>query len=224
MTPFWQQVIALLRKDFQLEWRQQSAFHSVLLYMAGSVFIVYLSFGRSLASISPLTWNAVLWVILLFASLQAIGKSFQQEPADRFYFYYSMASATAIVFSKWLYNVLLQLVLFSVGLGVYLVVMGNPVQDFPLFAVNLGMGAVAFSSILTTISAIAAKAGNNTALVSILGFPVVLPVLLLLLRVSRQALDGLARSVSTDELISIAAISVIGLVLSLLLFPYLWRS
>jgi heme exporter protein B len=74
------------------------------------------------------------------------------------------------------------------------------------------------------IAAIASKAKNSGTLMAVLGFPVVLPMELLLIKVSKNALDGLAFSASQDELITIASINIIVLASSYLLFPYLWRT
>ena len=77
---------------------------------------------------------------------------------------------------------------------------------------------------LALVAAIAAKAENSATLMAILSFPVILPLLLLLLRVAKNAMDGLERSASSDELLTILAIDAVVLALSYLLFPFLWKS
>jgi heme exporter protein B len=74
------------------------------------------------------------------------------------------------------------------------------------------------------ISAIAAKAGNNATLMAILSFPVILPLLILIIKLSKNAMDGLDRSVSYDEIAVLCAINAIVIAVSLILFPYLWRD
>lgn len=212
----------LLRKDLLLEWRQRSALNGLLLYVVSTVWVVYLTFqgpppGRPL-------WNALFWIIVLFASINAVAKGFMQEPAGRTLYYYTLARPQAIILAKIAYNTLLMLVLAAVALLGYGVVLGFPVADLPLFLGAVALGAVGFAGTLTLVSAIAARAGNNTTLMAVLGFPVILPTLLLLLNVSKNALDGLDRSVSTDELLTLLAIAVIQITLSYLLFPYLWRG
>jgi heme exporter protein B len=53
---------------------------------------------------------------------------------------------------------------------------------------------------------------------------VVIPILLMAIRISKNALDGLDWSVSSDKLLSLLAINVLVATTSYLLFPYLWRS
>jgi heme exporter protein B len=59
---------------------------------------------------------------------------------------------------------------------------------------------------------------------AILSFPVIIPLLVVLIKLSKNAMDGLDRSVSYDEIGVLLAINVIVVTTSLLLFPYLWRD
>jgi heme exporter protein B len=81
-----------------------------------------------------------------------------------------------------------------------------------------------FSASLTMVSAIASKAGNNGTLMAILSFPVMIPILLMTIQVSKSAIDGLDRGISAEKILTLMAINAIVLATSYLLFPYLWRS
>jgi heme exporter protein B len=217
-------IFTLLKKDILLEWRQRYAFNGILLYVAGTVFICYLSIGIKTNKINPLTWNAVLWIVLLFASVNAVAKSFLQEKAGRMLYYYTVASPQAIILSKIIYNTGLLLLLSSIAYLFYSIVLGNPVEDKLLFFLNVIIGSIGFSTTFTMISAIASRADNSSTLMTILGFPIIIPMLLLLMKVSKNALDGLASSVSYDSLLILSALNVMMVALAYILFPYLWRS
>jgi heme exporter protein B len=218
------QIVALFRKDLLLEWRQKHAINGIFLYLASTVMVCYLSFNLKMERLNPITWNALFWIILLFVAVNAVAKSFMQESRGRFLYYYQIARPEAIILSKILYNAFLMVVLAALGLVFYGVVMGLPVQDPGLFAVVVVLAALGFSSALTLVSGIASKAGNNPTLVAILGFPVIIPLLLMVIKISKNALDGLDRSVSSPELLILLAINLIIGTVSYLLFPYLWRS
>ncbi|OIN58134.1 ABC transporter permease [Arsenicibacter rosenii] len=213
-----------MRKEFLLEWRQRYALNGMLLYIVGAVFVCYLSFNARRNLLTPIVWNTLFWIILLFSAINAIAKSFVQERAGRMLYYYTLASPQQIIIAKILYNTVLMLVLAGLGFGVYAFVLGNPVNDIPLYIAALVLGAIGFAGSLTLIAGIASKAENSATLMAILSFPVVLPLLLMLLRVSKNALDGLDRSVSLDEVSILLAIDAIVLALSWMLFPFLWRS
>jgi len=219
------EILYLIQKDLVLEWRQKYAFNGMLLYVGSTVFVCYLSFGlRQFSADSGPIWNALLWIILLFTSVNAIAKSFMQENRGRLLYFYSIVSPQGIILAKIVYNSLLMLLLAVICFVFYAFVLGNPVQDIPMFLLSLLLGAIGFSTSLTMISGIASKAANSSTLMAILSFPVIVPMLLMLIKMSKNAMDGLDRGASLDELLTLLAINMIVITVSYILFPYLWRS
>ena len=218
------EIKALINKEIQLELRQKYALNGMILYIVSTVYVCYLSFRLKSNQIDKITWNTLFWIILLFTAMNAIAKSFTQERFGRLLYYYTLASPEGIILSKIVYNTLLMLVLGLVGFGVYAIVMGNPVEDIGLYLLSIVLGAIGFSSTLTMVAGIASKAENSSTLMAILSFPIIIPMLIMLLKISKNALDGLDRGNSLDEILTLLAIDGIVLVLSVILFPYLWRS
>jgi heme exporter protein B len=216
------EVWILLRKEIMLERRQKHALNSLILYLVSTVFVCKLCF-RSIPE--PSSWNALFWIIMLFSAINAAGKSFVQDSRSRFIYLYSVASPQAVILSKVIYNMLLMLLLTGIGFLVYILLLGNnPVQDFPLFITNAMLGSIGFSAILTTMSAISSRTNNSFTLMAVLSFPLILPLLMTLIRISKNAIDGLDSSVSYKYLLVLGVINVITAVLSYLLFPYLWKD
>ena len=218
------EIKVLIHKEFLLEWRQRYAISGLLLYVISTIFICYLSFNLKGGSINPITWNTLFWIIMLFTATNGISKGFNQERGGRLFFYYTIASPEAIIISKIIYHSILMVGISLIALAYYSLVMGNPVQDMSLFIYTIVLGSIGFSSTLSMIAAIASKAQNSGTLMAVLGFPVILPMLLMLIKLSKNAMDGLARSVSYQEMLTILAINLIVVALSYILFPYLWRS
>lgn len=161
---------------------------------------------------------------MLFASLNAVGRSFIQERKGRLLYYYSIASPQAFLLAKMVYNALLMLVITFLAYAIYGGMVGDLVQDHLMFSVALVLGSTGFALILTLMSAIASKTENNMSLMAILSFPVQLPFLITLIKLSKNAVDGLDPSVSYGLITVLALIIVIVLTLSYILFPYLWRD
>ncbi|MDN3687073.1 heme exporter protein CcmB [Cyclobacterium jeungdonense] len=220
----WKEIVLLVRKEAVLEWRQKYAINGILLYVISAVFITYLSMGAGKGNLGVPVWNALYWIIILFSSVNAVAKSFVQEHQGRQLYYYMIASPEAIILSKTIYNTLLTLLLALLGYGVFGIVFGNPVADQPLFLLNLFLGAMGFSASLTMVSAIASKTSNNGTLMAILSFPVLIPILLMAIQVSKNAIDGLDREINAEKILTLLAINAIVAVSSYILFPYLWRS
>jgi len=214
------QIKFLLKKEILLEWRSKYALNGILLYVISTVFVCFLSFKTT----PPLVWNALFWIILLFAAINAIAKSFMQESKGRLLYYYQIASPQAIILAKIIYNILLMVLMATIALGFYSIVFENQVGDIWLYFIAVLIGAISFSTVFTMISAIASKANNNNTLMAILSFPVIIPLLMLIIKLSKNAMDGLDRSVSLDEIAVLGGINLIVIVISLVLFPYLWRD
>lgn len=211
----------LIKKEVLQEWKQKYAFQGLLLYVVSTVFVCYLSFRQI---IDPPTWNALLWIILLFAGVNAVAKSFMQESRGRMLYYYTLANAGSIIMAKTIYSLLLMIVLSIVSLSFYSLFVGSPVQDYPMYFVAMILGSAGLASVLSMVSAIASKAGSNTTLMTILSFPILIPLLMTTIRFSKNAMDGLAWSVSYNFMIILVALNVMVIALSYLLFPYLWRE
>jgi len=218
----------LFKKEVLLEWRSKYAFNGVLLYVVSTVFVCYISFHLTPGFIGsngyPIVWNVLFWIIMLFASVNAIAKSFMQESKSRLLYYYTIASPQAIILSKTLYNILLMALLSILALLVYMLFFTNTVGDPLFYFISVLLGSISFSTIFTMISAIASKAGNNGTLMAILSFPVVIPVILVLIHLSKNAMDGIDRAANYGNIGVLCAINVIVVATSLLLFPYLWRD
>ena len=211
----------LIRKEIMLEWRQYSALSGILLYLVSTVFLTYLAFD---GLISEKSWNALFWIIMLFAAINAILKSFIQEHENRHLYYYTIVSPRYVIIAKILYNALLLMLLAVAGFGIFVAFMGNPSESLPVFFINMLFGMMGFSSALCLVSAIAARVRNNFTLMAVLGFPLVLPLLLLLIRVSGQSIYGTdLKSVAPDLLVILLLISI-TIVLSNILFPYIWKE
>lgn len=214
-------ILFLVEKEIQSEWRQKYAFNGLLLYVISTVFVCYLSFKQI---VDPPTWNALFWIIQVFAGVNAVSKSFLQEGRGRMLYYYTLTDARSFIQAKIIYNLLLMLVLSAFNLLFYSLFIGNPVQDLPMFLLAMFLGSTGFSAVLSMVSAIASKSGNNFALMSILSFPILIPLLMVTIRFSKNAMDGLAWSVSGNFVIMLIALIAMVMGLSYLLFPYLWRD
>lgn len=218
----------LLQKEILIEWRSKYAFNSVLLYVASTVFVCYISFklspGFKESPGYPIVWNVLFWIIMLFAAVNAIAKSFATESKGRMLYYYAITDARAIILSKTIYNGLLMLIVSILTLIIYLLFFNNTIGNPVYYFIAVLLGSISFSTVFTMVSAIASKAGNSSGLMAILSFPVIIPVILVLIKLAKNAMDGIDNSFNYEQIILLMAINVIVIATSLLLFPYLWRD
>jgi heme exporter protein B len=170
------EILFLLKKEATMELRQKYALSGILLYVTSTVFVIYLSFTG--IKIEPNVWNTLFWIVSLFASINAVMKSFVQENSARQLFYYQLINPIAVILSKIFYNICLLFILNVLTLVMLRVMVGNPIHDTPQYFLAILLGSIGFSITFTFVSAIAAKANNSATMMAILSFPVVLPILM----------------------------------------------
>ncbi|MEM9896253.1 MAG: heme exporter protein CcmB [Bacteroidota bacterium] len=214
------EVITLIKKDFILDWRQQNPFSSILLYLISTIFTAYLAFQGFM---DTEVWNALFWIILLFIATSALSKSFFQEER-RSHFYYFLTSPAKLLIAKMLYSFMYFLSLALLGLFLYSIFLGLPDMDAVLFATNLLLGCIGLSSVFTMVSAIAFRTSTKGVMMAVLGFPIVIPVLLLAIKTSFQILDGYILEQIQGNLISLFSLDIAIIALAFILFPFTWRA
>src|ERR1044072_3263607 len=176
-------VITLLKKDILLAIRQQYTFYGILLYVASTIFVLYLAMGQP----EPAVWNGLFWMIQLFICVNAVAKSFLQESSGRMLYYYSIAGARDYIMSKLIFNAGLMILMSVTSLVLFRLLMGDPLQHPWKFAGIVCLGGCSLSLVFSFLSAIAARAKQNAAMIAILGFPLIIPQILLLMRISNEA-------------------------------------
>ncbi len=215
-------ITALLKKDIMLELRQQHTFYGILLYIASTIFVLYLSMPNSP---DANVWNSLFWVIQLFVCVNTVAKSFLQESKGRMLYFYSIASPVEFIIAKLLFNVMLMLLMSMVSLILFFIFLDNPVSNSFQFMGIVLLGGTSISLVFTLMSAIAAKAQQNAALIAILGFPVILPILLLLMRLSKAAFAEIFKEGAVLQLAGlIGLMDLLVITLAVILFPFLWKE
>ena len=184
-------IFTLFKKDILLEFRQQYSFYGVLLYVASTIFVFYMAMGQP----ENMVWNGLFWMMQLFICVNAVAKTFLQE---------GQGQAVIFLFP-------LQSRAFHAGQddiqcctdvaderdqssSVYSFTGITVIPSFILFLGISCFGACSISLVFSFLAAIAARAQQNAALMAILGFPLIIPQLMLLMRLSSLAFSDVFQS------------------------------
>ncbi|AEE54117.1 MAG TPA: heme exporter protein CcmB [Haliscomenobacter sp.] len=216
------QIGILLRKELVLELRTGYAISGILLYVLSTVFIVYSAFFQGVNN--AMMWVTLFWIIMLFASINAIVKSFVQENGNRQLYYYSLLDPLAVIISKMVYNISLLFLLSLLTWAALAFMVGNQIEEFSAFLLALFLGSVGFSILFTFVAAISSKADNNSTLLAILSFPLVIPILMTLIKLSVGATGMLEDTGVGKDIGILVAIDLVLAGLTLVLYPFLWRD
>ncbi len=213
------QIWTLFKKDLLLEIRQQYAFYGVLLYVGATIFVLYMAIDNPATAI----WNGLFWIIQLFISINAVAKSFLQENRNRMYYYHTIASPQNFILAKLLFNSVLMLVMSTLSMVLFSLFMDYPVKRTSTFIGIVFLGGWSLSLVFTFLAAIAAKAQQNAAIMAILGFPIIVPQLLVLMQVS-TAVFVTSVPVPLANILLLFGSDILVILLAIILFPFLWKD
>jgi heme exporter protein B len=213
-------------KDLRAEARTRYALGSVALFSVTT--LVMISAALSTAAIRGDTKAAMIWVVLLFAAMSGLARSFVREEemgtANGLRF---GPPATAVYAGKLLFNVALVLAVEVVSVPLFLLLMPVTIANTALFVEVLIVGAIAVATAATFIAALIAQtAQGRSALFTVVAFPVLLPLQLLCVQATIGAFGGLPSQVerAVADLWIIGGYAVTMTVASLLLFEYVWHE
>ncbi|MFM7015377.1 MAG: heme exporter protein CcmB [Bacteroidota bacterium] len=218
---FARKVGQLVLLEVKLEWKNKQSITALLIYSLASIFVTYLAFQQT---IDLTTWNSLFWIILLFASTNAIAKSFLQDSKGLQLFYYSMLSPKHLILAKIIYNLILLSGLSFINFLIFKVIFPIQIEQTGQYLLSLLLGAIGLATILTLVAGIVSKANNNAALLAILGFPLLFPLLSITIQCSMNAINGFDWIINQQLFIVLISLNLITVLLSYLLFPYLWRE
>ena len=212
-------IFTLFKKDLLLEIRQQYSFYGVLLYIGATIFVLYMAIESPESNV----WNGLFWVIQIFISVNAVAKSFLQESRGRMLYFYSIAGPRDFVLAKLLFNSLLMLLMSLLSLALFSLFLGNPLVKAGTFIGLVLLGGWSLSLVFTFLAAIAAKAQQNAAIMAVLGFPLIIPQLILLMRLSNATFNETI-PIPVTTILLLVALDLMVILLSVILFPFLWKD
>jgi len=212
-------IYTLIKKDLLLEVRQQYSFYGILLYIIATIFVLYMTIREPEAKV----WNGLFWVIQLFICINAVAKSFLQETRGRMLYFYSIVNPRDFILAKLVFNSVLMLLMSFLSILLFSLFLGNPVQKVLPFIGLVLLGGWSLSLVFTFLSAIAAKAQQNAAIMAILGFPIIIPQLMLLMQLANTVFSD-KMGIAYSTLLLIVALDVLVVMLAVILFPFLWKD
>lgn len=215
---------ALFAKELKLELRQKHTLAGIIMYVLATVFVCYLSFEKIEA---PRIWGALMWVTGVFTAFNAMQKAFASDGHGTQLYLYSIAHPRQVILAKSLYNALLVAVLNVISLTFFLLFFGGDAiadADFGQLMLGLILGSTGLGLALTFVASLAFKSGNGVGLVAILGFPVIIPLLITIVRHTTFAIEGMSYLQNSLNLLILVVLNLLSFVLAFILFPYLWRE
>lgn len=215
---------AVFQKDVLLESRARYGLNAIALFVLISVSLALFSLaGETLRreAVAALFWNTAF-----FAAMVALQRGFVSE-AERHTALFLALSAppTAVFLGKLFYNVAMSLLVNALVAALYVATLNLEIFNWAIFGSALLLGSVGAATSLTLISAIVASATSRGGLFAVLSFPILLPLILLVVRATKVAtMDDAPLARAETELQLLVAYILLTLTLSLMLFDYVWEE
>ncbi len=213
-------VWAILAKECRSEWRTRYGLNAALLFAVSTLTSVSFAAGR-LGDRTDIV-AALLWIVLLFAALAALGHTFARESeAHTLTLLRLTASPAAIALGKLLFNLLFLVVLEVVAVPLALVLLGAPAPRWGPFLGTLALGSATLAIAMTLVGALIAQTRGRAALLAGAAFPLLLPLLAAAVSATRAQWLGAS---AAPELRLLATYAFALMAASLLLYDHLWED
>lgn len=214
---------AVFSKDLRAELRSRYAINTVLSFVGSALLLIL--FALKADQLPPTPQSGVLWIIILFAALSSLSRSFVAE-TDRntFDLLRLHATGSAVYGGKLMFNFI-----FTFGVNIttfvlFIFFLGLPVANGWALAAVLTLGTAGLAGIATMLAAIVSQADRKGAIFSVLCIPLLFPLILILVDATKAALlEGITADFLNNfwALVGFAGVTVTT---GLLLFDYIWED
>ncbi|MFA7229094.1 MAG: heme exporter protein CcmB [Melioribacteraceae bacterium] len=215
---------SLYKKDWQSEIRTRYAINALAMFILVTISVIVFSIGNE--KISEYLTGGLLWVVIFFSAMSGLSRAFvSEEERGTTMTLHLMASPSTIFSGKLIFN--LQLVFLMNFVITFLFIIIFPsfiIKNFLLFAVAFVLGNIGIAVSSTIIAAIISKASSKGTLYPVLSFPILLPLILTLLELTKFSMDGNTVESSMVEIFVLICYDVIMGTASYLLFDFIWKE
>jgi len=226
MSRWLAEALAVAAKDLRAEFRTRVALNSLALFALTTLAAVSYTIGPYRLSVEdrPFLLSVLLWIVIFFAALAGLDRSFVKEEESHTAPLLRLAATPTVVWAgKLLYNLVLIAVLMAMLAPLFCVLMGFEIAMPWRFVVVLAAGGFGLAVTTTIVAAIIAQALTRGALFSVLSLPLLLPLLIIVIEGTTAVATGDLESYS-ESLRAILAMSGAMTIVSAILFPIVWRD
>lgn len=222
MSSWLAEAAAVFAKDWRAELRTRFALNTLGLFAVATLVVVSMALGPiGGAPNGPSVLSAVLWLILLFAATAGLPRLFVAEEETHTATALRLAATPSALFAgKLAYGLVLLLALEAITTPLYLAMVQLPVAEPWLLVTVLAAGAVGLAAASTLVAVMVAQARALGTLFAVLLFPVLVPLLVMAVALTREAVSGEPAAVGLLQLVLYDASVIVA---GLMLFPAMWN-
>lgn len=211
-------------KDFSSELRMRFAINALIMFVVVAVSTILFSIGSERAPSN--VYAGMFWVVVFFSAMSGLSRVFVSEEERGTNLILSLiANPISIILGKFLFNLVLTFFINSIIAVLYLILFQDfVIQNWSSFLLAFVLGNVGISASSTIIAAIISKANVKGTLYPVLAFPVLLPLILMLIEITKSSMEGNPISEIEAEFFVLISYNVIMITASILVFDIIWRD
>lgn len=214
----------LFKKDWESEIRTRYAINALAMFILVTISVIMFSIGSE--KISEYLNGGLLWIVVFFSAMSGLSRVFVSEEERGTTMTLHLIASPATVFTgKLIFNIVLVFLMNFVITILFLILFESfVIRNFLLFVISFTLGNFGIAISSTIIAAIISKASSKGTLYPVLSFPILLPLILILLELTKFSIDGNSVLSSTTEILVLFCYDVIMLTASYLLFDFIWKE
>ena len=218
-----QTTFAVFRKDIQIEFRTRFAINMVLAFVVASLLLIL--FTLRAQQLDPTPKSGLAWIVILFAALSALGRSFITETdKNTFDLMRIYAKGSTVYAGKLFYNSIFTLLINTLTFLLYSFLMDLRIVSWESFLIMLVLGTLGLSSVSTMTAAIVSQADRKGAIFSVLSIPLFVPLILLLTQVTKAAFVDGNEQAFNNEVAALIGFVGVTVTAGIILFDFIWEE
>ena len=217
-------IIAVFKKDWQSELRTRYAINALAMFILVTTSVILFSIGQE--KVSEHLTGGLFWVVIFFSAMSGLSRAFvPEEERGTTLTLQLIAAPSTIYFGKLLFNLVLVFIMnIAIVFLYYILFESFVILNISLFFLSLFFGSIGIAVSSTLIAAIISKANTKGTLYPVLSFPILLPLILTLMELTKFAMDGDLISDSFPELMVLVSYDVIMATAGYMLFDFIWKD
>lgn len=214
---------AVFAKDLRLELRTKYALNTIMMFGITTLAVVSFSLGQQ--GLPTHLLAALYWIVVFFSAMAALAQVFTREEDTGTAMVLRLnAEPLAVFVGKLSFNLVLLSTLTALVTPLFFILTDAPTGNILLFVLTVLLGVLALCAATTLVAAIISKAAVKGALFAVLSFPILILPLVLLVKASDSALQGMGLAEIHAPIQALSAYIIVMTVASLMLFRFVWKE
>lgn len=214
----------MFKKDLSSEIRTRYAINSLVMFVIVTISVILFSVGSEPVPVNLL--GGLFWVVVFFTAMSGLSRVFvTEEERGTTMTLRLLAKPNSVFLGKLLFNLVLIFsmntviaILYSAFFDTFII------KSKELFILAFFLGNIGMAISSTILAAIIAKASSKGTLYPVLSFPILLPLILVLIELSKACIEGTTFAEIQIQLLILVCYDVMMLSISLLLFDFIWKD